>query len=292
MADKLNRQLASFKQELGDVTTRNINSSRPAGAAPSSTPARTSTPKPTVASGTATPKRNHEDAFSGPLASNQGHGQELLTQVHYAVDKLKKNNLDPISFDDLISYLSLPNDAQRRIPLIKRALQDNPSVDFVPKARSGNGKDSFRYRPKHPVTNAEQLKDYLARQTTAQGILVKELKDGWPDCHKAIDELEKQHYLLATRNKKDGLAKMVWPDSPSYHTHISGDFKEFWMKTKLPVTEGEIRNELEKAGITPTSQVKEIKKEIRKNDRKKASRRGGKTTNVHMAGILKDYSRR
>jgi transcription initiation factor TFIIE subunit beta len=290
----LSSKLASFKQEVADATSRNLNHSRPA----SNAPPRTSTPKPAVAApSTSTTadasKRTHDDAFNGPPIGPVGSGQELLTQVHYAIDKLKSNKLEAMAFDDLISYLSLPNDAQRRVPVIKRALQDSDRVEFIPKSRSGNGKECFRYRPKHPVTNAEELKNYLAGQTTAQGILVKELKDGWPDCISAINELEKQHFLLATRNKKDNTPKMVWPDSPSYHTYISDDFREFWAKTKLPATETEIRNELEKAGITPTSQVKEVNNNNRmKKDRKRPVRRGGKTTNNHMLGILKDYTRR
>ena len=223
----------------------------------------------------------------------QGSGHELLTQVHYAIDKLKANKLEPITFDELINYLSLPNDAQRRIPLIKRALQDSDRVEYIPKNMSATGKESFRYRPKHPVTNAEELKNYLARQQTAQGIPVKELKDGWPDCQKAIDQLEREHFLLATRNKKDNTAKMIWPDSPAYHVEIADEFRDFWTKTKLPATEEAIRNDLEKASITPTSQVKEIRRDnMKKKDKKRASRRGGKTTNSHMAGILKDYTRK
>ncbi|KXS99832.1 hypothetical protein AC578_8871 [Pseudocercospora eumusae] len=286
----LQKQLASFKQEYGDATTRNISHSRTAAAAP----VRSSTPKPLVAtSSSEAVKRNHDDAFSTAPVPAQSHGEEMLTQVHFAIEKLKSNKLEAITFDDLIAYLSLPNDAQRRIPLIKRALQDSDRVEFIPKSQTKAGKDAFRYRPKHPVTNAEELKDYLAKQTTAQGIPVRELKDGWPDCGPAIDELEKQNFLLATRRKKDNSASMIWQDSPSYHTHISDDFKEFWSKTKLPATENEIRTDLEKAGITPTSVVKEVRNvNMKKKDRKKPNRRGGKTTNLHMAGILKDYTRK
>ncbi|EMF10453.1 transcription initiation factor IIE, beta subunit [Sphaerulina musiva SO2202] len=290
----LSSKFASYKQELADTASRNIASARPAGS--STVPTRTSTPKPAAPAASAdTPKRTHEEAFSAAAAPGvpQASGQELLTQVHYAIDKLKQNKLEAIAFDDLINYLSLPIDAQRRIPLIKRALQDSDRVEYIPKKSSANGKESFRYRPKHPVTNAEELKNYLARQQTAQGIPVKDLKDGWPDCQKAIDQLEREHFLLATRNKKDNTAKMIWPDSPACHVEIALEFRDFWLKTKLPTTEGEVRNELEKASITPTSQVKELRRDhMKKKDRKRPNRRGGKTTNQHMVGILKDYTRK
>ena len=215
-----------------------------------------------------------------------------MTQVWHAVNYLKDKN-NPLPFDNLINYLSLPQDAMKNVPYIKKALQTHDRVQFVPKSESGNGKDSFKYRPLHPVTNAEELKGYLARATTAQGIPVKDLKDGWPGCIAAIDELEKTGHVLVTRYKKDNNPRMVWADSSSYHIHVDSDFSEFWSKTKLPASENDIRSELEKAGITPTSQVKETNNmDMKKKERKRPIRRGGRTTNQHMMGILKDYSRR
>ena len=54
----------------------------------------------------------------------------------------------------------------------------------------------------------------------------------------------------------------------------------------------EIRRELEKAGQTPTSAVREMKRiEAKKKEKRRVNRKGGKTTNSHMLGILKDYSK-
>lgn len=296
----LSSSLAKFKGELASATSRNIGQSRPPGSGSGSGSAR-ATPKPTAPSTTTTTtsaaaaadaaKRSHDAAFQLPSA---GSGSSLMTQVNVAVNYLKTKNPQELALDDVISYLSLPTDeARTQGALIRKALQGNDRVQFIPKAQSANGRDSFKYRPSHPVTNAEELKNYLARQTTAQGILVKELKDGWPNCIPAIDALEKENAILVTRQTKDNAPKMVWPNSPSYHVHIDDDFREFWNKTKLPATETEIRNELEKAGIVPTSQVKEVKKMGGKKERKKPTRRGGmKTTNKHMTGILKDYTRK
>lgn len=295
----LSSSLAKFKGELASATSRNIGQSRPPGSASGSARA---TPKPSASTSTATTpaaaaaaaaeaaKRSHDSAFK-PSA---GSGSSLMTQVNVAVNYLKTKNPQELALDDVISYLSLPTEeARTQGALIRKALQGNERVQFVPKALSSNGRDSFKYRPSHPVTNAEELKNYLARQTTAQGIPVKELKDGWPNCIPTIDALEKENAILVTRQTKDNAPKMVWQNSPSYHVHIDDDFREFWNKTKLPASETEIRNELEKAGIVPTSQVKEVKKMGGKKERKKPTRRGGmKTTNKHMTGILKDYTRK
>ena len=181
-------------------------------------------------------------------------------------------------------------------------------MEYLSKSESGTGKESFKYRPLHPVTNGEELKEYLARQATAQGIPVKDLKDGWTDCIPTVDLLESQGHILVTRNKKDNTPKTVYYDSPTYHitrqqpatttnpvtkSGVDSDFVEIWAKTELPASEQEIRTELEKAGLTPTSQVKEVKKvEARRKEKRRVNRKGGKTTNAHMLGILKDYSKR
>ncbi|WPH02228.1 Hypothetical protein R9X50_00508400 [Acrodontium crateriforme] len=297
----LSASLHKYKSELADTAARNTQFSRPAANAPP----RTSTPKPaTSGSGE---KRGHDAAFPvAPPAAGQTTapgGRELMTQVYNAVNYLKDKNFQPITFDNLISYLSLPHDAQKNIPLIKRALQGHDRVDFVPKAQSGLGKDAFRYRSQHPVSNGEELLSYLARRETAKGINVKELKDGWPDCMPTIDRLEGEGHLLVIRNKKDNTPKTVWPDSPNYHLvnphptagnrqvgKVDTDFVDFWHKTKVPSSENDIRTELERAGITPTSAVKEMRKsDNKKKERKRVVRRNGKTTNSHMLGILKEY---
>jgi len=227
-----------------------------------------------------------------------------MTQVVQAINYLKEKNFQSVPYDHIISYLSLPNDLQKNIPLIKRALQGHDRVQYIGKHESGIGKESFKYRPLHPVMNGDELRTYLATLDTAQGIPVKELKDGWPDCIDTINHLEAAGHVLVTRNKKDNTPRTVWRDSPSFHLDppartndqvgkVDKDFVEFWQKVKLPTNENEMRNELERAGLTPTSAVKEARKmEARKRDKKRAPRAGTKTTNSHMMGILKDYSSR
>ena len=289
-------QLNTFRKDLSDATTRNVQHARPSSTAP----ARTSTPKPSDSN-----KRTHDAAFtpaSQPAPTTTGHtgGGELLTQVFMSINYLKEKDLRPVAFDDLIGYLSLPTDAQKQIPLIKQALRGNDRAEFIPASLSPSGKESFKYRPLHPVTNAEELKTYLMAQPTAQGIAAKELKDGWPDAFKELDGLEVEGHVLLSRWKKDSTPRMVWADSPTYHIlnpktmkpqHVDADFADVWAKTRLPANEMDLRGELEKAGLTPTSAVKEVRRaEMGKKARKKVVRKGGKTTNSHLLGILKDYS--
>lgn len=58
----------------------------------------------------------------------------------------------------------------------------------------------------------------------------------------------------------------------------------------MPANAEDVRIDLDKAGLTPTSQIKEKVIVKTKEKKKRAPRKGGKTTNTHMEKILKDYS--
>lgn len=254
-----------------------------------------------------------------------------MKYVTDAVKYLKDNSPKTLPYERVISYISLPNDLRRKEHLLHRALKDHPRMTYTPSARTAQllargqtadeevrNKDSFKYRPLHPVTNPTELRAYLATLDTAQGIPVKELKDGWPDCTPALANLEAQGHVLLLRNKKDGTPRTVWPDSPAYHIlsaplkaggtsssssadeipppplvkQADDDFKEKWAKIRLPTHENDLRLELERANLTPTSAVREVRTvEVKKRERKRVERKNGKKTNVHMAGVLKDYSK-
>lgn len=285
----LSASFKTFNTEFSAATTRNTQQKRPAAAAAAAAPApRPSTPSTQPAD----LKRKRQDlpqnaAYSQP--ADTGSGREVMTQVVYAIDYLKSKDR-PISFTDIWNYLSIPANQQQHRQVLRRALMEHPKVDYDPKGLDGQH-PSFRFRPIHNVRSADDLKAYLQRQYTAQGISVKELKEGWPDAIPEIERLESRGELLVVRQKKDNIPKMVWPNDPSLDQRIDQDFKDYWSKISLPANPGELRAELEKAGLTPTSQVKEVIKVSGGKDKKKrTSRKVGRSTNTHMVGILKDYS--
>ncbi|KAI4846037.1 putative transcription initiation factor TFIIE, beta subunit, partial [Aureobasidium sp. EXF-8846] len=165
----------SFNSEFSAATTRNTQQKRPTAAVPTPVP-RPSTPstQPTDL------KRKRQDlpqnaAYSQP--ADTGSGREVMTQVVYAIDYLKSKDR-PISFTDIWNYLSIPANQQQHRQVLRRALMEHPKVDYDPKGLDGQH-PSFRFRPVHNVRSADDLKAYLQRQHTAQGISVKELKEGW-----------------------------------------------------------------------------------------------------------------
>jgi transcription initiation factor TFIIE subunit beta len=211
-----------------------------------------------------------------------------MTQVHFAIVYMKDKDR-PLSFSDIQSHLSLQQQgySMEYIDALRRILQSHEKVEYEPSGANSEG--SFRFRPPHNIRSAEQLLAKLQAQPTAQGMNVRELREGWSGSVDAINQLEKEGKILVTRNKKDDHPKMVWANDPSLIQNFDSEFRQIWEKIRIP-DNNTVAEELEKAGITPTSKHKIIAAPKVEKKKVKKQRRSGKTTNVHMAGVLRDYS--
>lgn len=290
----LQQQLKSFTASVVDSASRlpqqrrivnsNVTGSN-ASANSSQAPSTVSTPTQGVES-----KRKRPEAdivYSQP--ANTGTGKDIMTQVLFAIEHMKSKGM-PLRFADIASYLSLQHRANDPgyVQALRRILQRHEKVDYDPSGANGEG--TFSFRPPHNIRTAEQLVQKLQSQTTAAGISVRELREGWPNVEETINQLETEGKLLVTRNKKDEHAKMIWPNDPSLIPHFDEEFRQIWEKIKLP-DQQTVKEELEKAGIMPTSKNKVVKARPKVEQKKiRKTRRSGKTTNTHMMGILRDYS--
>ena len=230
-------------------------------------------------------KRPETTAFSQP--ANTGTGKDIKTQIYYAIENLKEKGR-PQTLTDIISYLNIHNESEKHKTNIAHVLKNHAKVDYDPKNDGGEG--TFSYRPIHNIRTADGLLGFLQSQKTAQGLDVKKLKDGWAGAEAEIDNLETQGKLLVTRNKKDSHAKMVWLDDPTLSFPVDDGFQSIWHKIQLPEPE-QLANDLEKAGLQPANKSRGTKaRSVEQTKKAKKPRKGGKTTNTHMAGVLRDYS--
>ena len=282
----LDNQINAFKSNLTSSSTK-LSNKRTAAAPTTSTPS----PAPSQASVSAKndlKRKRPEQAnvvYSQP--ADTGTGKNVMTQITYAVDYLKSKGT-PQTLQDLLSYLSLQyreDDYKRTIGTI---LKNHEKISFDRTGADGVG--TFSFRPIHNIRSSSQLLGHLQSQPTAQGLNVRALRDGWPGAEDAINLLETQGKLLVTRNKKDDHAKMVWPNDPSLRFDIDDEFKNMWHKIRLPEA-GALAEELEREGLTPTNKSRAVKAKPKVQEKKtKKPRKSGKTTNVHMMGVLRDYS--
>jgi transcription initiation factor TFIIE subunit beta len=205
-------------------------------------------------------------------------GQHLFTQLTYAVDYLKSHS-EPIPAEKIASYLST-----KMTPAFLHLLQNNPKITYHAES------ELYEFRPLHNIRNASSLLATLVNQPTGQGLVVKELKDGYTNVEEDLKSLEAQGSVLVIRGKKDGLARMIWYNDSKMNISISDEFKEMWHSLKVPEA-ADLPKELEKLGMTPASvDPRSIKKVVVEKEKKKKGRRRGKITNTHLVGILRDYS--
>lgn len=279
----LDNQISAFKSNLTSSSSK-ISNKRSVVAPPKSAPS----PAPSQESSSS----KHELKRKRPEPTNvvysqpadTGTGNNIMTQITYAIEHLKRKGTTQ-TIDDILSYLSLLNREDLYKKTIAQILRGHEKVEYS--SREGG---TYRFRPIHNIRSGEALLRHLQSQSTAQGVNVRDLRDGWAGAEDVINQLEAQGKLLVTRNKKDNHAKMVWPNDPSLIQSVDEEFQALWHKVRLPEPT-DLVHELEKAGLTPANKNKVAKAGPKIQEKKRKNpRAGGKKTNLHMEGVLKDYS--
>ena len=310
MSNGFDRQHASFLSSMSAAASKlgSGAGTKRSLAPPSPSPSVGSTTS--VAVGSLTPRKDRHDtpSSSNATAANNtannivysqpamtGTGDSIISQMAYAVSWLRQKG-DPQTCADVLGYLSATARPDTEQEFFVDQMRRHPQIQWIPDPalseqtwRSG----TYAHRPAIPdVKTKTQLLAYLQRKTDASGVAVKELKDGWPECERAIGELEAEHRVLVVRAKKDGAAKMVWLDDASLFHEVEPQLKLLWARVELPSVEN-IVPKLVAAQQKPASEDPRIKaSQAPKLDKKKkrVQRKSGKSTNTHMEHLLKDYS--
>ena len=295
MSSYLEKQSSAFRGTLASAASKLSNPStvKAASLAPPS-------PSPSAASDSATPtaKRKRDAAPDVPFSQPQltGYGAEVKTQMTFAVDYLKKKG-EAKTITDIIDHLSLRSYSDEHKRELTDGLRGHPRVDWKPDTSLNEQTwktGSYTHRPLIPgVKDATSLLAHLQRKTDASGVCVKDLKDGWPDCEDTLTLLERQHKVLVVRTKKDNFPRYVWADDSSLQHKVQPEFQVMWHRVPLPSLD-DMHRKLVNVGQKPTSE--DPRKTAQglggkpKTQKKRAGKRVGKATNVHMAHLMQDYS--
>lgn len=213
----------------------------------------------------------------------------------FAVEHLKKKG-EPKAVNDILGFLSLTNHPEEHKKELIESLRGHPRVDWKPD--SGLSEQTWRtgtyeHRPIIPgVKDATSLLAHLQRKTDASGVSVRDLKDGWPDCEDTLATLESAHKTLVVRTKKDNFPRFVWPDDPSLYYKVEVEFQSMWHRVPIPSLD-DMHRKLTGAGLKPTSDdphKANMGQANKKQQKKRAGKRIGKATNVHMQHLMQDYS--
>ena len=204
--------------------------------------------------------------------------------VRHSIERLKDKFPEAISFEELMSYTVSTHATPEDLRALKSIIPVNSEVDKQHYKETGY----FKYYPKYGIAGPDDMLRVLKKDEFVGGLRVSDLKVVWPAVEEDITKLEKQHKIVATRNKKDGQAKHVWLNDPNMYAHVDDEFRDLWLSVPVPEAQ-RIRNELEVIGLKVATQAPRVNapSAVKK---KRNNRRGQKITNVHMMGLLKDYS--
>ncbi|KAK3905048.1 hypothetical protein C8A05DRAFT_13102 [Staphylotrichum tortipilum] len=299
MSSSFDRQQVSFLSSMSAAAAKlgSGAGTKRSLAPPSPSPSVGSTTS-AAAAGSLTPRRADRDTPVGNIVYSQpaltGTGDSIISQMAYAVSWLRGKD-EPQACADVLGYLSATTRPEHEQEFFVDQMRRNPQIQWIPDPslseqtwRSG----TYAHRPIIPgVKNKTQLLAYLQKKTDASGVSVKDLKDGWPDCDSTITELEQDHRVLVIRAKKDGAARIVWLDDSSLFHEIDPQLKLMWARVEVPSVDNIVAR-LVAAQQKPASEDPRLKaaQAPKENKKKKTQRRTGKSTNLHMEHLLKDYS--
>ncbi|KJZ78487.1 hypothetical protein HIM_01878 [Hirsutella minnesotensis 3608] len=301
MSSYLEKQSSAFRGTLASAATKISNPSSVKASIPSVKASSLAPPSPSPSaasdSNTPTAKRKRDVAPDVPFSQPQltGYGSEVKTQMTFAVEYLKKKG-DAKTITDIIDHLSLRSFDEEHKKGLVDGLRRHPRIEWRPDASLSEQTwktGVYLHSPIIPgVKDGTSLLAYLQRKTDASGISVKDLKDGWPDCEETLASLERQHKILVVRTKKDNLPRFVWLDDPSLQNSVQPEFQSMWHRVPLPSLD-DMHRKLVSVGQKPTSE--DPRKAMQgvakpKAQKKKAGKKVGKATNVHMAHLMQDYS--
>lgn len=213
-------------------------------------------------------------------------GRQAATKVVYAVDRLKEKFPQSLTFSDLLSYAfnAAEQADEDQVRSFRQFLKVNTKVTY------NEANKTYRFRPHLDISNGDELLAYFQKQESTQGIEVRKLKEGWPDCDTAINDLERQHKLLVLRNKKDQHPRMVWADDASLNAPLDEEFVQLWSSISIPNQKDDVVKQLQAMGHTTTGEIVKNVAAVAPVKKVKKTRRGAKITNQHMQGMLRDYS--
>lgn len=301
MSSYLQKQQEAFRGNVISASSKISNkrslaaTDAPIPAAPSPSPSNAST----TSKADQKDKKRKAEVPAGNIVYSQpadsGYGSDMMTQVQYIIKYLKDKD-EPKTFQNIVGYLGLP--AYQLTPEKQRSLagilRQHPRLQWRPDPSDNSHEwdaGLFTHRPIINVRNQTDLLAYLQKKVDAQGVSVKELKDGWDRAEEGIGRLEAAHKVLVTRTKKDNHARMVWADDPSLYHPVDLEFANMWKGLELPSPDDVVTKLIAQgqkpASDDPSKRVKAPPKP--KEKKKRQARNNGKMTNTHMQHLLRDF---
>lgn len=284
MPDTLASQLTAFKRSLKRVSANMPVQRRTASKPrrrPSSSSKRASDEKATQKKKR---QRKNTDSLSDYSGNSQDAGSSLSIRLMTVSDFIKGSD-KPVTIHELEQRMNIHMD-----PQLLKCLSNVDRIKYNPMNKT------LEYLSLHNIKTADDLMKVLENQPTFQGLSVKQLRDGWNGCLPTISKLEKEKKIIVHKTKKENAPRHIWLNFENLQVggRVDKEFYDMWGKVVVPkgtdLVKALIKNGMKPTNVDPESLKNKKPPPIQRRKQKKPRR--GKITNIHMKGILKDYSSR
>jgi len=214
--------------------------------------------------------------------------------LHKIVDYMKKRHLEtqnwPLSLQECIDEMQMVDVQKRTFAWLQQAIKENPKLQIVE-----DGK--FEYKPIYRVRNRKTLLDLLKRHyyDAKGGVTLSDLNESVHDAEQLIKGLGNHVIDIPTqasnKQKKDHVYFWNATSEAEDFPIIDEDFVKLWRSAGSVehLDDKKVEEYLLKHGI---STVKDLtpKKTVVALKRKERKRTNQKIHNVHLEGVLEDFT--
>ncbi|KAI0988276.1 hypothetical protein GJ496_003315 [Pomphorhynchus laevis] len=236
---------------------------------------------------------------SNSIKSESGSQQKFSTLcriVNFLQARYLNGHYDPITLNEIITQLKFEISQKVRTWLLDDALKNNPRVRMTDSTEGMPGTCGFSYEPPLKVTNRKSLLRLLKEHHHKGdgGILVDDIRKSLPNADVILKMIANCTILIQRSDKKEVL---FYRDSVNWKRQPD-DIRQLWRDVPMDgVDMFKIEQHLKKRGIShvpvkETTKSSNQRKSRRKHVNVKHQQKSypNKIMNVHMQGILKDYS--
>ncbi|XP_042536805.1 general transcription factor IIE subunit 2-like [Dipodomys spectabilis] len=204
--------------------------------------------------------------------------------VNYMKTRHQRGDSHPLTLEEILDetrQLDIP--LEQKQWLKTEALANNPKIEVV------DGK--YAFKPKYTLGNKKALLRLLDQhdQGGLGGILLEDIEEALPNSQKALKALGDQILMVSRPDKK----KIVFFNDKSCQFSVDEDIQNLWRSVPVAsVDEEKIEDYLKQHGFSSMLRCAPRKMPSVRRLKKPTSQkvRHVKIHNVHLAGVLKDYS--
>eukprot|EP00897_Mesotaenium_endlicherianum_P009583 jgi/Mesen1/8653/ME000502S08009 len=168
---------------------------------------------------------------------------------------------------------------------LQERLKNNPKIAFTG--------DAYVYRAKHELAGKDDLLRLI--RSHKDGIPMADVRDAYDAVETHVQEVRAagQVWVLENRESKDVI---LYPNDPKVVIHVDDDVKQLFLGVELPREFTDLEKTLEKAGMTPTTNIirrrlqaglSHVQKPSQKQKKRRESKRT-KYTNSHLPELFQN----